>query len=69
MHGRQPEFETQRYADHYWRTTVKRPGKVVYHFSFQILDRHRQLRGYFQWDRSSRSKRPDVSGRLTSLAA
>ncbi|MFF0004765.1 AidA/PixA family protein [Streptomyces tibetensis] len=47
-----PEFETQRYADHYWRTTVKRPGKVVYHFSFQILDRHRQLRGYFQWDRS-----------------
>ncbi|MFF6948579.1 AidA/PixA family protein [Streptomyces iakyrus] len=22
----------------------------MYHFSFQILDRHRQLRGYFQWD-------------------
>jgi hypothetical protein len=45
-----PEFETQRYQDHYWRTTVKRSGKVVYHFYFQILDRHRQLKGYFQWD-------------------
>ncbi|MFF8869645.1 AidA/PixA family protein [Streptomyces massasporeus] len=33
----------------HWRTTVKRSGKVVYHFSFQILDRHRQLKGYFQW--------------------
>ncbi|MDQ0749976.1 hypothetical protein QF034_004207 [Streptomyces africanus] len=45
-----PEFDTQRYQDHYWRTTVKQPGKVVYHFYFQILDRHRQLKGYFQWD-------------------
>ncbi|MEU0383683.1 inclusion body family protein [Streptomyces chartreusis] len=45
-----PEFETQSYRDHYWGTTVKQPGKVVYHFSFQILDRHRQLKGYFQWD-------------------
>lgn len=45
-----PDFETQRYQDHYWRTTVKQPGKVVYHFYFQILDRHRQLKGYFQWD-------------------
>lgn len=45
-----PDFVTQNYQDHYWRTTVKRAGKVVYHFSFQILDRHRQLKGYFQWD-------------------
>ncbi|WP_149826025.1 AidA/PixA family protein [Streptomyces tailanensis] len=22
----------------------------TYHFYFQILDRHRQLKGYFQWD-------------------
>jgi hypothetical protein len=45
-----PDFVTQNSQDHYWRTTVKRAGKVVYHFSFQILDRHRQLKGYFQWD-------------------
>lgn len=24
-----PEFVTQNYQDHYWRTTVKKPGKVV----------------------------------------
>ncbi|MFF7125415.1 AidA/PixA family protein [Streptomyces sp. NPDC008240] len=45
-----PDFVTQRYQDHYWRTTVKSVGKVEYHFYFQILDRHRQLKGYFQWD-------------------
>ncbi|GAA4002776.1 hypothetical protein GCM10022384_56890 [Streptomyces marokkonensis] len=45
-----PEFVTQNYQDHYWRTTVKRTGKVVYHFYFQILDHHRQVQGYFQWD-------------------
>lgn len=22
----------------------------MYHSSFQILDHHRQLKGYFQWD-------------------
>jgi hypothetical protein len=45
-----PEFVTQRYQDHYWQATVKRAGRVVYHFYFQILDRHQQLKGYFQWD-------------------
>ncbi|RDG39650.1 inclusion body family protein [Streptomyces corynorhini] len=45
-----PEFVTQSYEDHYWRTTVKRAGNVVYHFFFQILDHHRQVLGYFQWD-------------------
>ncbi|MFB7501527.1 inclusion body family protein [Streptomyces sp. NPDC056161] len=45
-----PQFVTQTYQDHYWRTTVRRAGKVVYHFYFQVLDRHRQLKGYFQWD-------------------
>ncbi|MDT0609114.1 inclusion body family protein [Streptomyces lancefieldiae] len=45
-----PDFMTQKYEDHYWRTTVKSVGQVVYHFYFQILDRHRQLKGYYQWD-------------------
>ncbi|CAL9343940.1 hypothetical protein SUDANB171_00325 [Streptomyces sp. enrichment culture] len=45
-----PGFVTQNYQDHYWRTTVRKPGQVVYRFFFQILDRHRQLKGYFQWD-------------------
>ncbi|MFJ8002283.1 inclusion body family protein [Streptomyces sp. NPDC096310] len=45
-----PDFVTQNYEDHYWRSTVKKAGKVVYHFYFQILDRHRQVQGYFQWD-------------------
>jgi hypothetical protein len=45
-----PEFVTQNYQDHCWQTTVKSFGKVTYHFYFQILDRHRQLKGYFQWD-------------------
>ncbi|MFF3328662.1 inclusion body family protein [Streptomyces sp. NPDC002888] len=45
-----PEFVTQNYQDHYWRAAVRSVGKVTYHFYFQILDRHRQLKGYFQWD-------------------
>jgi hypothetical protein len=45
-----PEFVTQSYKDHYWRTSVKSVGKVTYHFYFQILDRHRKLQGYYQWD-------------------
>ncbi|GHH91214.1 inclusion body family protein [Streptomyces capillispiralis] len=53
-----PAFTTQEYEDHYWRTTVKRTGKVVYHFYFQILDRHRNLRGYFQWDPFITIERP-----------
>ncbi|MET7291607.1 inclusion body family protein [Streptomyces griseoloalbus] len=53
-----PAFTTQEYEDHYWRTTVKRTGKVVYHFYFQILDRHRNLQGYFQWDPFITIERP-----------
>ncbi|MFC8420914.1 inclusion body family protein [Streptomyces sp. NPDC057236] len=53
-----PAFTTQEYEDHYWRTTVKRTGKVVYHFFFQILDHHRNLRGYFQWDPFITIERP-----------
>ncbi|MGC9497672.1 inclusion body family protein [Streptomyces sp. WG7] len=53
-----PAFTVQEYEDHYWRTTVKRTGKVVYHFYFQILDRHRNLMGYFQWDPFITIERP-----------
>ncbi|MFC8370983.1 MULTISPECIES: inclusion body family protein [unclassified Streptomyces] len=53
-----PAFTTQEYEDHYWRTTVKRTGKVTYHFFFQILDHHRNLKGYFQWDPFITIERP-----------
>ncbi|CAL9305374.1 inclusion body family protein [Streptomyces olindensis] len=48
--GKPDLFTYQTYQDHYWRTTVKKVGKVVYHFYFQILDRGRHPKGYFQWD-------------------
>jgi hypothetical protein len=46
-----PAYVTQAYQDHFWQATVKRLGqRVTYHFYFQILDKGRHLKGFFQWD-------------------
>jgi hypothetical protein len=41
---------SQTIKSYFWNTTVLDVGSVTYHFSFMILDRNGNPKGYYWWD-------------------
>ena len=41
---------TQTIKDYFWNSVVQDQGDVTYHFSFMIVDRGGDVRGYYWWD-------------------
>lgn len=42
--------QMQRLNDYFWNCTVENPGSVTYQFSFMLVDRNGNVKGYFTWD-------------------